>query len=140
MITAEMNFGRSAIGLQIEIDVATYNQDVPIERCRVQILRRLWEEVHHKTQDQEAHADNVEWKSPDSQTPWPWKQRLPNEAFPYDATDRNDVRTGKRTGAERCDDVESYFAAQIDQREQHGETVSHVDCVHWEIVAGTNAR
>lgn len=116
MITADMNCGKSAIRLRFDDGVKTYDQDVPVERRRIQVLRRLGEEVHHEAQDQEAHADDVDWQSPDAKAPRAWKQRLPDKTLPYDAADRDDVGTGKRTSAERCDDVESDLTAQIDQR------------------------
>ena len=95
---------------------AIHGQDLIAQLIEHATAPAQGEEVHHEAQDQEAHADDVDWQSPDAKAPRAWKQRLPDKTLPYDAADRNDVGTGKRTSAERCDDVESDLTAQIDQR------------------------
>lgn len=47
----------------------THDENVPVEGCCVQINRRLREEVHDKAESQEADADDVQRKAPDSKTP-----------------------------------------------------------------------
>lgn len=101
----------------------TYDDDIPIERSRSQFMRRLREEVHDEAQSHEEDRDNINWQSPPTQAPAAWKQCFATETLEDDTADRDNVRAEERTGAERGDDVQRDFAAQVDEREKHAEDV-----------------
>lgn len=106
---------------------STYNNDIPVERLGSQLMRRLREEVHDEAQGHEEDRDDINWQSPLTQAPAAWKQWLTTETLEDDAADRDNVRAEERTGAERGDDVQRDFAAQIDEREKHTEDVGRSD-------------
>lgn len=53
--------------------IGTYDNNVPVERFRSQLVRRLREEVHDEAQNHEEDRDDVDWKSPFTQAPAAWK-------------------------------------------------------------------
>ena len=116
----------------------TYDDNIPVERLRSQLMRRLREEIHDEAQNHEENRDNVDWQSPLTQAPAAWKQWLATETLENDTTDRDDVRAEEGARPERGDDVQRYCATQINEREKHAEDVGRSDGVQRDVAARLN--
>jgi hypothetical protein len=90
-------------------------------RHRQQRSRHSWKESNHEDQAQPPQRNQIHTKAEDTAHGKPRRQkRLTGEFPPDDAQDAYDVRGCQSTGAERCDDVESSGAADVDERDDDG--------------------
>jgi hypothetical protein len=90
-------------------------------RHRQQWGRHAREESNHEDQAQPPQRNQIHTKAEDTAHGKPRRQkRLTGEFPPDDAQDAYDVRGCQSTGAERCDDVESSGAADVDERDDDG--------------------
>lgn len=97
------------------------DQDIPIERLRREIVRRLRPERKDEDDDQKQHAEDIERQAKAAEIEFASQQRLAAQPLERDTADGDDVRGQQGARSQGAKDVECNGGAEIDAGDDDGD-------------------